>query len=227
VTVGATRQTTVGQRRSQWNVSFPEGHTMGIYIPEEGDPSWADSSIWNDKPLIREYLREKFEIRKQKLGLKAYLQVEPAIFPNEGWLGRVIRIMHPNGPMSTEIWTYFLVDKDAPQEVKDALASYYEHWYGPSGMTQQDDMENWYNLTISSKGPEARKLDLNYTMGLDSPVMHGPTEFGMPGLFATRFSDETHRRFYQRWAEMMQASDWSELRPAVSARMESDKWFRS
>ena len=124
-------------------------------------------------PLIREYFREKYELRKQRLGKLASLSVGPAIFPNEGWLGRVVRIMHPHGPGTTEIWTYFFVDKDAPQEVKSALGHYYEHYYGPGGMTQKDDMENWYQLTIASRGPMARKLDLNYQMGIDDPPLHG------------------------------------------------------
>jgi len=214
---GGRRVGPTGPNRS-YCVAFPEGHTMGVTLPSEDDPSWADSKLWDDKPLVREYLREKYEIRKQRLGKMASLSVGPAIFPNEGWLGRVIRIMHPQGPMMTEIWTYFFVDKDAPQAVKDTLAAYYEHWYGPGGMTQQDDMENWYNLTISSKGPKARTLPLNYQLTLSTPPIHGPTEFGMPGLFTPIYSDENHRRFYQRWAEFMQASDWSELQVRDSAR---------
>ena len=212
------RSISTRQVRPRYTVSFPEGHTMGVTIPEEGDPSWADSGIWSDKPVVREYLREKFEQRKKRMGVMAHLSVGPAIFPNEGWLGRVVRIMHPQGPLMTEIWTYFFVDKDAPTEVKDALGSYYEHWYGPGGMTQQDDMENWYTLTISSKGPMARKLDLNYQMRLSEPPLHGPSTFGLPGLFAHNYSDENHRRFYQRWAEYMEAKDWGELRVREPAK---------
>ena len=96
--------------------------------------------------------------------------------------------------------------------LKDALASYYEHWYGPGGMTQQDDMENWYNLTIASKGPMARKLPLNYQMRISEPPLHGPSTFGLPGLFAQNYNDENHRRFYRRWAEVMEARDWDEMR---------------
>jgi hypothetical protein len=199
-------------------VSFPEGHTMGVGIPSEDDRNWGDNPTWKDMPVVADYFREKYEIRKQRLGKMASLNVGPAIFPNEGWLGRVIRIMHPQGPLQTDIWTYFFVDKDAPIEVKDALAAYYELYYGPGGMTQQDDMENWYTLTISSKGPMARKLDLNYQMRLgDDATIHGPTEFGLPGLFTPIYSDENHRRFYRRWQEMMNAKDWGELGPFGTA----------
>ena len=193
-------------------VSFPEGHTMGVTVPSEDDRNWGDSPLWQDTPVVRDYLRHAYEERKKRLGKMASLSVGPAIFPNEGWLGRVIRIMHPQGPLATEIWTYFFVDRDAPVEVKDALRAYYEHWYGPGGMTQQDDMENWYNLTMASKGPVARKLPLNYQMRLGDPPIHGPSTFGLPGLFTPLYSDENHRAFYRRWAEYMEAESWDELR---------------
>ena len=199
-------------------VSFPEGHTMSVTIPAEDDQNWGDNALWKDVPIVADYLREKYEIRKRRMGKMASLSVGPAIFPNEGWLGRVIRIMHPQGPLATEIWTYFFVDKDAPREVKDAYAAYYENWYGPGGMTQQDDMENWYNLTISSKGPVARSLPLNYQMTMGTPPVHGPSEFGLPGLFTPIYSDENHRRFYRRWQEFMDARDWDELRVREPAK---------
>jgi len=154
---------------------------MGVSVPSDDDRNWGDSPIWDDIPVVREYLRHAYEERKKRLGKMASLSVGPAIFPNEGWLGRVIRIMHPHGPLAIEIWTYFFVDRAAPREVKDALRAYYEHWYGPGGMTQQDDMENWYNLTIASKGPAARKLPLNYQMRLADPRFTGPPCSASPG----------------------------------------------
>ena len=81
-------------------------------------------------------------------------------------------------------------------------------------------MENWYNLTIASKGPMARTLPLNYQLFKSTPPIHGPTEFGLPGLFTPIYSDENHRRFYRRWGEFMDAKDWDELRPRESARLE-------
>lgn len=209
--VPARRRTRSGWERA--GVSFPEGHTFSMGpIPKEDDPSWADSGVWDGLPVVREYLREQYEIRKKRLGRLASLTPGPAIFPNEGWLGRVIRIMHPQGPTMTEIWTFFFVDKDAPPEVKSALGHHYEQYYGPGGVTQKDDMENWYQLTIASKGPMARKLGLNYQLGLSDPPRHGPSTYGLPGLFSKNYSDETHRGFYQRWAEVMDARDWDEMR---------------
>ena len=50
---------------------------------------------------------------------------------------------HPPGPHKTEVWRWFLVDKAAPDEVKDFLGDYHIRYSDPAGMTEQDDMENW------------------------------------------------------------------------------------
>jgi len=165
-------------------------------------------------PVVREYLEHAFEQRRKNLGRIASIQCSPAIFPNMGsqdnqpW---VIRIMHPQAATMTEIWTYFFVDKAAPREVKEAMRDYYARYTGPSGMTQQDDMENWHWATAGSKGTISRRLPYNYTMFLDTPPLNGPSTFGLPGNFTPIMSDENHRQYYHRWAEFMGAKSWDDL----------------
>ena len=46
------------------------------------------------------------------------------VFPSMAFLARqprTIVVWHPRGPHETEMWRWFLVDKDAPDEVKDFL----------------------------------------------------------------------------------------------------------
>ncbi len=206
-------------RRNTMQVSFPEGHTTAVEVPSDhANGAWPDSGEYDDWPIIRQYLRDKYEARKMRLGVLASQEEGPHVFPNLGFFGRVIRVLHPEGPASTEMWSYFLVDKAAPQAVKDAMARYYEHWYGPGGMTQKDDMENWYVLTRWTKGHMTRKLRLNAQLGLGKPPLDGPSTFGLPGLWAPSYSDENTRRFYQRWAEVMQARAWDDLRVKDTVR---------
>jgi len=108
-------------------------------------------SIWN-KPLVREYLAGEVRIRRQRMGVMAPPFGRSCIFPNEGWLGRCFPHHASAGPLAPEDWTLLFVDNECAREVKDALASYTSTGT-VRGMTQQDDMENWYNLTIASKGP--------------------------------------------------------------------------
>lgn len=207
------------QQRQEYCVSFPEGHTGGVAIPSDDDRGPGLGTVgWADTPIAREWLRHAWEERKKKMGKMASLyRVGPAIFPNAGFFSGM-RVMHPHGPMMTELWTYYFVDRDAPQEIKDAVLANEVLWTGPGGMTQSDDMENWYNLTQASKGPVARHIPYNYQMRLSEPPIHGPTRFGLPGLFTPLLSDENHRRYYQRWAELMDAPTWDDLPRYPSAK---------
>ena len=75
-----------------------------------------------------------------------------------------------------EIWRFYLVDADAPAEVKDFLRHYYMRYSGPAGMTEQDDMENWNYATAASAGTIARRYPYNYQQS-----MHATR----PGVFGT------------------------------------------
>jgi ethylbenzene dioxygenase alpha subunit len=72
-------------------------------------------------------------------------------------------------------------------------------------------MENWHWSTAASKGTIVGRYPYNYQLFGGEKPLHGPTEFGLPGLFASIMSDENHRRYYKRWAEMMTAKSWDEM----------------
>jgi hypothetical protein len=83
------------------------------------------------------------------------------VFPNTSFhvgFPRGILVSHPRGPLLTEMWRWYLVDKDAPKEVKDFWRHYLIRYSGPAGMTEQDDMENWNYATAASKGTIARRF---------------------------------------------------------------------
>ena len=87
------------------------------------------------------------------------------------------------------MWSYILVDKNAPQEVKDAIILGRQRISGPNGMQQKDDMENWYIQTRYSKGFTTRwRLRQNNQLGMSRPSLHGPSNFGLPGMFHSYIS---------------------------------------
>ena len=212
---GEGRRDSRGRNGQQYTVNFPEGHTMSMNLPMADAEPYKGS--WASTPIVREYLEHEYEERKKRMGAKASIQCAPGIFPNMGSQGGqpwCVRIMHPQGPTMTEIWTYFFVDKAAPQEIKEIVRDYYGRYSGPAGMTQQDDMENWHWSTAASKGTISRRLPYNYQLFADQKALWGPTEFGLPGNFCSIMSDENHRRYYQRWSEYMAAPSWDQLRIA-------------
>jgi hypothetical protein len=116
-------------------------------------------------------------------------------------------VWHPHGPTATEIWRFFLVDDDAPIEVKDLLRHFYMRYSGPAGMTEQDDMENWNYATAGSKGPIARRYPYNYQQSMNTARSDHPVE----GRVSTQMTEENARRFYLRWSPYLQGASWSEL----------------
>jgi nitrite reductase/ring-hydroxylating ferredoxin subunit len=213
---------TVPRYDNMYHIWFPEGHTTETRLPVEGEEIPTAGLLGgggDDYPVLQSYLREKWAKRKERLGKLAHFNEPPHIFPNMGSVGRIIRVLHPQGPAETEMWSYILVDKAAPPEVKAAAVRYHERRWGPNGMIQKDDMENWYVLTQYSKGLMTRtRLRQNAQLGMSTPSLHGPTNFGMPGMWHPEPSDENIRRFYERWANVMAAKDWDEMRIANPVR---------
>jgi hypothetical protein len=134
------------------------------------------------------------------------------VFPNMSILSRQprsIAVWHPRGPLKTEAWRWFLVDQDAPDDVKDVLRHYYMRYSGPAGMTEQDDMENWNYASEASKGVIARRYPYNYEMALG---FENPNDV-VPGWVTDDYNEQNQRGMYKRWRAFMEAESWNELAP--------------
>lgn len=190
-------------------VNFPAGHGVHSAIVPEDIP-FADT--FQNNPVVAEYFRYCHEERKRRLGAERNRLVPfvGTIYPNASFHGkqpRNICVWHPNGPESTEAWRFFLVDADAPQEVKDFLRSYYMRYSGPAGMTEQDDMENWNYATAGSRGVIAKRYPYNYQQSFGKVTTDGPVE----GNVSLQVSEENPRQFYRRWRDYMNDADWDTL----------------
>jgi PAH dioxygenase large subunit len=61
------------------------------------------------------------------------------------------RQWQPTGPTSTRVWSWLLVDKEASPEYRKATYEAYVRTFGPSGVFEQDDLENWEECTRVNK----------------------------------------------------------------------------
>jgi hypothetical protein len=144
----------------------------------------------------------------------------PHIFPNIGAVGSIFRIMNPQGPDASEIWSYVLVDKNAPPEVKQQIALNRQRISGPNGIQQKDDMENWFIQTRYSKGLMTRwALRQNNQLGMSRPSMDGMTNFGLTGMFHPSPTDENYRRFFEHYRMVMEANTWSDILAAQKEKV--------
>jgi 3-phenylpropionate/trans-cinnamate dioxygenase subunit alpha len=167
----------------------------------------------SDSPEVVAYEREvRAEVRK-RLGPRIELlrPVVGTVFPNFAVVrgtASSIRVWHPRGPESTEIWAWLFVDKRAPARLKEAIRVAGLRSFGPGGTFEQDDIDNWQECTQSARGTVSRRQMLNLQMGL------GKERFD-PDLRAWTsdfcISESNQRYFYRRWAQMLDAADWSGL----------------
>jgi len=134
------------------------------------------------------------------------------VFPNFSMLrptSRTFRVWHPRGPDKTEVWAWVYADKTAPPKVKEAIRLAGARVFGPSGTFEQDDMDNWQECTQTGRGVVARRALLNYEMGLGHE--HFDTEL-QAWASDYRYSESNHRQFYRRWAQLMVARNWAEVK---------------
>jgi 3-phenylpropionate/trans-cinnamate dioxygenase alpha subunit len=126
------------------------------------------------------------------------------VFPNLSFLSNptTVRVWHPKGPGGMEMYSWVYVDKDAPAEVKDQLRWITQHHFGPQGLAEQDDGENFSAIgsNLSLRGPETHKLMLHYRMGLSDTA--GDTQSAEGGR-VKGMGEMPQRLFYRRWLELM------------------------
>jgi phenylpropionate dioxygenase-like ring-hydroxylating dioxygenase large terminal subunit len=203
---------------SRFCIAFPYlGHGAIARLPhfEEYEPMVQ----FKESPKIRSYFDEVQAARAQRLGnrMRVSGHVTGTVFPNMSFHSmqpRSIGIFHPISATETEIWRMYLVDRDAPEDVKEAVRHYNIRYHGPGGMTESDDMENWSGATEACVGPVARELYFNYQMGLGhaKPVPH------LSDAVYGDVTEEGARAFYRQWGRFMEGRGWDELRPAPSHR---------
>jgi phenylpropionate dioxygenase-like ring-hydroxylating dioxygenase large terminal subunit len=189
-------------------VSLPQGH--GIHSAIKPENSAYVDSYQQDK-VVQDYFRHCFEERRRRLGDAArLLPFTGTIFPNTSYNGRQPRalvVWHPQSATSMEIWRFFLVDRDAPAEVKDLLRHFYMRYSGPAGMTEQDDMENWNYATAASRGTIARRYPYNYQQSLHATRANTP----VPGNVSVQITEQNARGFFRRWRDYMEGRGWDDL----------------
>ena len=196
----AARQTPGGGTLSPGN-----GHCI-LAVGAEDYSSAAEEIIQRYEESIRAETLSRLGERLEKITPNV-----GTLFPHMSFLrgsSRSFRVWHPKGPDKIEVISCQFVDKAAPQEIKDALRVTGLRAFGPSGVLEQDDMDNWEECTRTNRGTVTRRHSLNYQMGL------GHDRFDEElGAWASDFklSDSNPRYFYQRWARLMQADSWDQV----------------
>lgn len=138
------------------------------------------------------------------------------IFPNF-WVtldGMQICLRLPRGPSKTELWWFTFPPKDAPPALRQRIVWSANHVFGPAGLLEQDDGDNWTQSTRSARSFSSRALSHNVSMGL------GRGEAQSAGVgqsyVESPISEYGQRWLYQNWMDWMVARDWNELKSGHS-----------
>jgi len=170
-------------------------------VAHGGTPEWFDM----------------FAARRTDPGIRAALGPvgsrsfgHPNIFPNL-WIAltRQVCLRIPRGPLETELWWFTFLPKGASEKERRTTLWAANHLFGPAGLLEQDDGENWSHSTRGALGTVSRTRPLNYAMGLGHDrVLDGPS--GQRRI-ETVVNEHGQRWTYRCWQEWLLAESWPEL----------------
>jgi len=129
------------------------------------------------------------------------------IWPNLSFNGfgsafyaRTLVQWQPRGPETTDVWQWALVEKSAPQEVKEQMAFVLTQRQAAAGMVAPDDVDNFQRMRDVLHTTRAAKLEFNYDLGGSQTGTLMPD---LPGRVMDMATESYHRSFYQYWGAIM------------------------
>jgi phenylpropionate dioxygenase-like ring-hydroxylating dioxygenase large terminal subunit len=162
-------------------------------------------------PASTAWVQERYRLLQDALKdreIKPYSFMNGLLFPNMAlmgfispMIGRHFLLFHPRGPRSHEAWQWTMVEKNAPQAMKDLAVQRVFQGQHMAGLIAPDDVENFERL-VEAVGPERNwKRPFNYRMQIGNEL-DGPA--GLPGNLGPNPSEVNQRRFYKFWLEAME-----------------------
>lgn len=137
----------------------------------------------------------------------------PSIFPTT-WVTSTssVSLRIPRSPTQTEIWWFCFVDRNMPKEIQDITVSFHIRLFGPAGLLEQDDGENWNQSTMQTFGSGSRRVNHKLNMGVGrGKVIKEDGLARVDGLT----SEHGQLWTYHAWAQWLKGLGWDELRAAT------------
>ena len=138
----------------------------------------------------------------------------PNIFPTT-WIAVSVQLSLriPRDPGHTEIWWFTFVDRNLPRETRDFMVTIASRIFGPGGVLEQDDGENWAQATAQTRGIASRRIKHQLTMGLGrGKIIKEGGLSRIEGLTAEHGQLWT----YHSWAQWMKGLSWDELKKVTT-----------
>ncbi len=190
-----------------YNIALEGGHGLTARVFEKGvgleSRVPCEQQLLAMSPDILAYYQEHDDETRRHLG-ELRTRVKPAtsaVFPNLHLLSTTycLRVGHPVSADETEIWSWIIVEKDMPAAMRETIKQNYYFLFGPEGMLEQDDDENWAQVTQGSRGVQAAKYPFHMSMGMSESGEVEDLRSDLPGLVADANSEHPQRNFYRYW----------------------------
>ena len=137
--------------------------------------------------------------------------VNGLLFPNLGLMGYMSPMMgkhfllfHPRGPRAHEIWQWTMVEREAPDSVKEIAVQRVYQGQHMAGVIAPDDVENFERIVEASHSPATWRYPMNYDIHLGHDQDQLPH---LPGNISAEPSEINQREFYRFWLELMTKDD--------------------
>jgi len=163
-------------------------------------PEFAQYFAWRRRPETAD-----------KLGPNGLLVGgHPHIFPTSWFtVDSQLSLRIPRSPGVTEVWWFSFRDKNASAEEQAAQVSRQIHAFGPAGLLEQEDGENWSQSTMQTRGDQNKLIPQALKMGLGrGKVRH---EDGLH-VIESPVSEYGQLWTYHAWKEWLKNPSWAELR---------------
>ena len=119
------------------------------------------------------YRREKLLEITNGRELQAYGFMNGLLFPNMGMmgfyspmLGRHFLSFHPRSPLEHECWQWTMVEREAPQVVKDLAVQRVYQGQHMGGVIAPDDLENLERMVEAGRATRNWQRPFNYSLQL-------------------------------------------------------------
>lgn len=205
----ALRTTEKGTVTAGYHSGAPMGVGAMLPLCEELTERDLDDAKYLGKEAV-DWVTERVE--RLKAAFSAY---EPmpygfghgALFPNLGLmgytsplLGRHFLLFHPRGVGHHETWQWTMVEREAPECVKElAVQRVYQGQY-MAGLVAPDDVENFERIVEASRAKRTWRLPMNYQIHLGHDADQFP---GLPGNGSDEPNEISQREMYRAWLELM------------------------
>jgi phenylpropionate dioxygenase-like ring-hydroxylating dioxygenase large terminal subunit len=195
---------------SGYAVHFPHrGHAIGLGITPGMSPFFGfpeDVVAAMSKELSPSQLELFGQIRTAVSTVfpNLSLLIQPfSTVPGEpGLRFCTLRLWQPLDVGRLQMLSWCLVPADASEEYKADAYRAYTLAFGQAGMFEQDDFENWANVTRMAGSSLCEDLSFPYLMGLGQRPVEG---FPGPGVAVQPYMTETNfRNMWQTWLEYLE-----------------------